>query len=67
MTSSNRTSVLISLPVELVADIDLALFDPIRGKIKYGQRSRLIAGLLRRWLSDRNETAADPKQTEGDS
>ena len=49
-------SVLVSLPVALAADVDLALFDPLRGKIKYGARSRLVAGLLRKWLNrNKNE------------
>ena len=61
MSSKNTTSVLVSLPVDLVADVDLNLFDPIRGKIKYGARSRLIAELLRRWLRDSSdEEQPDP-------
>ena len=44
-------SVLISLPVAVSADVDLALFDPMRGRIKYGARSRLVSALLTSWLA----------------
>lgn len=53
------TSVLVSLPVTLSADVDLALFDPVRGKIKYGARSRLVAGLLTKWLAKRKKGKTD--------
>ena len=56
MPKDGFISVLVSLPVALAADVDLALFDPLRGKIKYGARSRLVAGLLRKWLNrNKNE------------
>ena len=56
MPKDGYISVLVSLPVALAADVDLALFDPLRGKIKYGARSRLVAGLLRKWLNrNKNE------------
>ena len=50
MPENKFVSVLISLPIEVSADVDLALFDPIRGKIKYGARSRLVSQLLQSWL-----------------
>ena len=65
MTKDTFTSVLISLPVEVAADVDLALFDPVRGKIKYGARSRLIAGLLRKWLTERKKSKQKKEETGG--
>jgi hypothetical protein len=59
MTKTNFTSVLISLPIQVAADLDLALFDPVRGKIKYGSRSRLISGLVQRWLGKQKDAAAE--------
>jgi metal-responsive CopG/Arc/MetJ family transcriptional regulator len=50
-----QTSILISLPNELAASVDLALFDPVRGRTRYGARSRLIAELLRKWLKSLSE------------
>lgn len=64
MTRSNHTSVLISLPTTLAADVDLVLFDPVRGKIKYGARSRLVAGLLLRWLRDKKNVKVEEPETE---
>ena len=40
----------LSLPTSLVDEVDLLLFDPVRGKLRYGARSNLIARLLRTWL-----------------
>ena len=62
MPKDGFISVLVSLPVALAADVDLALFDPLRGKIKYGARSRLVAGLLRKWLNrNKNEKEENNK------
>ena len=62
MSKDGFISVLVSLPVALAADVDLALFDPLRGKIKYGARSRLVAGLLRKWLNrNKNEKGENNK------
>ena len=58
MKNINFTSVLISLPIQVAADLDLTLFDPVRGKIKYGARSRLVSALLARWLRDRQHKSS---------
>ncbi|KKM77692.1 hypothetical protein LCGC14_1367440 [marine sediment metagenome] len=54
MPKDDFTSICVSIPTTVLADVDLQLFDPVRCKIKYGTRSRLIVGLLERWL--RNTT-----------
>lgn len=40
----------ISLPETLAARVELALFDPVRGRREYGALSQLIESLLREWL-----------------
>ena len=55
MEKTDHVCVLVSLPMDLSASVDLALFDPIRGKIKYGARSRLVSDLLRGWLEKREK------------
>ena len=55
MEKTDHVCVLVSLPMNLSASVDLALFDPIRGKIKYGARSRLVSDLLRGWLEKREK------------
>lgn len=42
----------ISLPTSLVAKVELSLFDPARGRIRYGGLSELLQSLLTRWLDD---------------
>ncbi len=53
---------IVSIPPEVLASVDLLLWDPLRNKIRYGARSALIVSLLRTWLRDR-ETAPDPAPT----
>ena len=40
----------LTLPIEVASDLELLLFDPVRGKIEYGARSHLITDLLRGWI-----------------
>lgn len=54
--------VLIMIPSSLLAQIDLLLYDPFRGRARYGERSKLIATLLREWVaSQTNKQQGDPK------
>ena len=48
----------LSLPTSLVDEVDLLLFNPTRGKLRYGARSKLIAGLLRQWLNAQRKLPA---------
>ena len=47
----------LSLPTSLVDEVDLLLFNPTRGKLRYGGRSRLVAMLLRQWLDAQRKLA----------
>lgn len=42
----------LSLPQNVVAEVELVLHDPIRGKPKYGGFSQLVTHLLRQWLKE---------------
>ena len=53
--------ILVSLPSSLVAKLDLLLIDPVRGKPKYAQRSRLIRRLLREYVEQRTGTTSSPQ------
>ena len=39
-----------SLPSDLIAAVEIHLWDPINNRAKYGARSKLVAALLREWL-----------------
>lgn len=41
----------LSLPEDLRAQVDLALWSDVEGRVPYGAHSELIATLLRGWLS----------------
>lgn len=40
----------IMIPGTLAAQVELCLFDPLRGKTGFGTRSRLVCQLLQGWL-----------------
>ncbi len=40
----------ISIPIDVAARVELLLTDIFKGSVGYGERSELIAELLRRWL-----------------
>ena len=40
----------INVPQSVAAKVELMLFDPLKGEIKYGARSDLITKLLVEWL-----------------
>lgn len=41
----------LSLPSSLVAEVELRLYDPATGKVKYGAFAQLVERLLREWLA----------------
>lgn len=41
------------LPLDLAAEVELLLLDPLREKPKYGARNALVERLLREWLASR--------------
>lgn len=43
----------LTLPIEVASDLELLLFDPVRGKMHYGVRSHLITDLLREWIEEK--------------
>lgn len=49
--STDTKEICVSLPLALLAEVDLMLFDPDTGKAAYGARSQLIAGLLENYLT----------------
>ena len=45
--------VIVQIPLSLIAEVDLLLWDPVRERIKYGGRSKLIVKLLRSWIDEK--------------
>ena len=41
------------IPVDLAAQVELLLKDPVRDKVKYGERSKLLETLLRQWIESK--------------
>lgn len=39
------------IPVDLAAEVELLLKDPLRERVKYGARSDLLERLLRDWIA----------------
>ena len=50
----------VSIPERLLAELDITLYDPLLGKPAYGARSRLIATLLREYLTSNQDERALP-------
>lgn len=48
----------LSLPAEIVTQVELRLYDPSLGKAAYGSWTELLTMLLRRWLDE--QKAASP-------
>jgi hypothetical protein len=48
----NYTQWKIHLDAIVAARVEMRLFDPIRGKPRYGSRHELINSLLLKWLED---------------
>lgn len=55
MKKSNNRSVIIRIPTQVAERVDLRLIDPVRGRVRYGARSKLVTALLRRWLQGKRE------------
>lgn len=45
----------IPLPATLAGSVEFELLDPLTGKPRYGERSRLVAALLQNWLAGRGK------------
>lgn len=45
---------------DLAAKVELLITDPMRERAKYGERSKLIEGLLEQWLAERQAQATLP-------
>lgn len=57
----------IEVPEDLALKVDLLITNPLTGKVKYGERKKLVIQLLRGWLDEQINTNTsspkDPKQT----
>lgn len=56
-------NVVISLPQSLATKLDLLLFDPVRGKPKYGARSKFIQQLIIDYLRKSKEHQKNANQS----
>lgn len=45
---------------DLAAEVELLLLDPMREKVRYGERNRLIESLLEDWLKEQRKVMATP-------
>ena len=50
------------LPRSLAERMDLLLLDPVRNRVRYGARSKLMARLVERWLAERSATPTAKKE-----
>ena len=50
----------VNMPESIAAEVELHLFDPVRGNVAYGARSKLIEGLLRAWLDAKRAKQSAP-------
>ena len=57
----------LSSPVDLAAEVDMYLWDPVLQKPKYGGRSELITLLLRQWLATQRDPEMPVAHEEGSS
>lgn len=51
----------IMIPSTLAAQVELILFDPLRGKTGFGTRSRLVSQLLKDWLELQKGNKDEPR------
>lgn len=49
-----------NVPADLLAAVDLILWDPVLQKPKYGARSELITHLLRLWVKEKTNESGTP-------
>lgn len=45
----------LTIPESLAARVEFQIFDPVRGKSKYGARSALINRLLAKWVEEQEQ------------
>ena len=50
------------IPVDVAAQVDLILYDPVRNVTAYGERSALVARLLKDWLASQRTPVAPTKE-----
>ncbi len=62
-TTDETTQFLVQIPIALLGEVDLKLYDPVSNKITYGARSHLVVELLRRWVRDTQPATPTPKET----
>lgn len=60
MTETTVKAINVSLPIDLLAKVDLLLLDAFRGKPRYGKRSELITKLLEQWLATQTQQKEPP-------
>lgn len=58
-----RAFLKVSLPAELLAEVQLLLEDPLTKKPRYGAQAKLIEALLRNWLAENRGDAPLPIPT----
>lgn len=49
----------VSLSAQVAAEVDLLTLDPITRKPRYGERGRLIEGLLAGWVADQKKAPSN--------
>lgn len=55
----------IYLPKSMVEELDLMMYDPLRGKPTYGMRSQFIQNLVRQWFNNlRSKNDLRPSQAD---
>ena len=57
MKKSNNRSVIIRIPTQVAERVDLRLIDPVRGRVRYGARSKLVT-------ADRKSTRLNSSHTD---
>lgn len=49
-----------SIPQSLAAEVDILLFNPVRGSVRYGSKTELLVALLRAWVDEQKRVLNDP-------
>lgn len=61
-----RKSRIVYLPVDLSAEVDLLLMDPLKEKIQYGAFTTLVEKLVREWVDgQRTNSVVDNSTASG--
>jgi hypothetical protein len=53
LPAEEKVPIIIRIPPRLKAELDQIFFDPLRGRILHGSRTKLITQLLIRYLEER--------------